>query len=383
MKIAFLGSRGIPARYSGFETFYEQLATRLAQRGHDVTVYNRSHIAKEVAGKYKGVRIVRLPCIRTKHLETITHTFLSTFHALFQGYDIVYYCIVGNSPLVWLPRITGARTILNVDGSDWAREKWNAFARWYQRRCERVAARSASALIADAHGVQKKYRELYHADSVFVPYGANVRHDDRLDALQKWGLEPDEYLLFVGRLVPENAAHLLIEAFKTVKTAKKLVIVGDATYSERYKRQLREIADARVVFTGYVFDDDYAQLSSHCYLYVQPSGIDGTRPVILDQLGFGNCVLARNTAVNMEVIADCGCSYDGNNPEGLAETLTKLLAEPKTIAQFKKKAPSRISGYYNWTWITDFYEDLFGCLIRKEPLVSFDAYLTAHQLGDG
>jgi glycosyltransferase involved in cell wall biosynthesis len=379
MKIAFLGSRGIPARYSGFETFYEELATRLVKRGHEVTVYNRTHIAKDVTREYKGVRIVRLPCVRTKHLETISHTLLSTVHATFQKYDVVYYCIVGNSPLVWLPRITGARTILNVDGSDWARQKWNAFARWYQHRCERLAVTTANVLVADAHGVQRKYEELYHADSVFVPYGANVRHDERLDALQKWSLEPDGYFLFAGRLVPENAAHLLISAFKDIETAKKLVIVGDATYSEDYKRQLRAIADDRVVFTGYAFGADYAQLSSHCYLYVQPSGIDGTRPAILDQLGFGNCVLVRNTEVNMEVVADCGCSYNGGSPDDLAKMLKQLLAEAETVQQFRNKASSRIDGYYNWTWITDFYEDLFGKLMRNAGLISFDEYLAERQ----
>ena len=249
MRLAFLGSRGIPARYSGFETFYEELATRLAKRGHDVTVYNRAPVAKGVAGTYKGVRIVRLPCIRTKHLETITHTLLATVHALFQKYDVAYYCIFGNSPLVWLPRIARAKTVLNVDGSDWSREKWDAFARWYQRLCERIAIKTANVLIADAHGVQDRYKKLYGAHSVFVPYGANIRRDDRLEALEKWNLEPDGYLLFVGRLVPENAAHVLIEAFKAVKTPKKLVIVADATYTEKYKQQLRELADDRVVFT--------------------------------------------------------------------------------------------------------------------------------------
>jgi glycosyltransferase involved in cell wall biosynthesis len=135
MRIGLLGSRGIPARYSGFETFYEQLAIRLVERGHEVTVYNRSHFIRDVKGEYQGVRIVSLPSVRTKHLDTISHTLLSSIHSLFQGYDIVYYCIVGNSPLVWIPRLARACTLLNVDGEDWAREKWSGFARWYQKQC--------------------------------------------------------------------------------------------------------------------------------------------------------------------------------------------------------------------------------------------------------
>ncbi|MBM4148460.1 MAG: glycosyltransferase family 1 protein, partial [Lentisphaerae bacterium] len=150
MRISFLGSRGIPARYSGFETFYEQLAVRLAARGHEVTVYNRSRFMGDVGREYRGVRIVSLPSVPTKHLDTITHTALSTAHLMLSRCDIAYYCIVGNSPIVWLPRLRGIPTVLNVDAADWAREKWGAFARWYQRTCERVATRTATILAADS-----------------------------------------------------------------------------------------------------------------------------------------------------------------------------------------------------------------------------------------
>ena len=214
MKIALIGSRGIPARYSGFETFYEQLGVRLAERGHDVTVYNRSHFIRDVKNEYRGVRLVSLPCIRTKHLETITHTTLSTLHALTQRYDIIYYCIVGNAPLTWIPRIFGAQTLLNVDGEDFAREKWGGFARWYQRWCEKVAVRAPNVVIADALAIQRRYRDVYGAETIFAPYGANIQSASRTAALGSWGLSPDQYILFVGRFVPENAIHTLIKAFK-------------------------------------------------------------------------------------------------------------------------------------------------------------------------
>ncbi len=380
MKIAFLGSRGIPARYSGFETFYEELAVRLAGRGHDVTVYNRSHFIKDTGKEYRGVRIVSLPCIRTKHLETITHTLLSTLHALFGRYDIVYYCIVGNAPLVWLPRLFGAKTLLNVDGSDWAREKWKGFARWYQRRCERVAVTTPNVVIADAKGVQDRYRELYQAASVFVPYGANIRRDERTDALQKWQLTPNGYILFVGRLVPENGAHLLLDAFGQVSTSKKLVIAGDASYSEEYKRELKSTTDSRVIFTGYAFGDEYAQLSSHAYLYVLPSAIDGTRPALLDQMGFSNCVLVRDSAVNMEVVGNCGASYGGDaETENLAGELTELIGDQSRVAVLRNKASTRIQNFYNWGFITEFYEDLFSRLRKGSDVVSYDQHLKGRQ----
>lgn len=378
MKIALLGTRGIPARYSGFETFYEQLAVRLVKRGHDVTVYNRSHFIKDIGKEYKGVKIVSLPSIATKHLDTITHTFLSSLHALFHHVDIVYYCIVGNSPLVWIPRLSGAKVLLNVDGEDWSREKWSGFARWYQKQCEWIATKTAQVIVSDARGIQERYKKLYHADTVFVPYGANIIRDEGLAALEKWRLQPDQYILYVGRFVPENAIDLLINAFKAVKTDKKLVIVGDAPYADEYKHHLYEIANERVMFTGYAFEADYAQLSSHAYLYVQPSGVDGTRPALLDQMGFGNCVLVRNSKVNMEVIEDCGSFFEKDRAfDSLVEKLQYLINSPEVVQTFRDKVRTRIQQYYNWEWITDFYEDLFKRLYLNENLISYDDFLNS------
>lgn len=380
MKIALLGSRGIPARYSGFETFYEQLGVRLAARGHAVTVYNRSHFIKDVRGEYRGVRLVTLPSIATKHLDTLTHTALSSLHALTQGYDICYYSIVGNSPLVWIPRLAGARTLLNVDGEDWAREKWGPFARWYQLQCERIATKTAQVIVADARGIEERYREKYATPSVFVPYGANVARNEGTAALAKWGLTSRGFIFYVGRFVPENAIDVLIEAFRGLATEHKLVLVGDAPFAEDYKARLRSLAagDPRIVFTGYAFGEDYAQLSSHALFYVQPSGIDGTRPALLDQMGFGNCVVVRDTKVNLEVIADAGVQFDRSRPvEGLRETMADLLARPERVAALRPLARRRIETYYNWEWIADFHEDLFRRLIERRSVISYDDFLKA------
>jgi glycosyltransferase involved in cell wall biosynthesis len=383
VKIAFLGSRGIPARYSGFETFYEQLAVRLARRGHDVTVYNRSHFIKDVRGHYQGVRLVSLPSVPTKHLDTITHTLVSSLHSVTQGYDIAYYCIVGNSPLVWIPRVVGTRTLLNVDGEDWAREKWGAFARWYQLQCERLASRAANVVVSDAHGIQERYRKRYSVETVFVPYGANVQRTEERDVLARRGLKPQQYLLYVGRFVPENAIDVLIEAFAGLETDKKLVIVGDAPYADEYKRRLQALgqADPRVVFTGYAFGRDYEQLSSHAYLYVQPSGVNGTRPALLDQMGFGNCVVVRNSQVNMEVVGDCGTFFQQEEPvANLRAVMARLLANPDEVSLYRKRVRSRIENYYNWEWITDFYEDLFDRLKLRQALISYDEFLSSEDL---
>lgn len=378
MKIAFIGSRGIPARYSGFETFYEQLAVRLAARGHDVTVYNRSHFIKDVRGSYKGVKLVTLPSIPTKHLDTLTHTLISSLHALGCGYDIVYFCIVGNSPIVWIPRLARSRVLLNVDGEDWAREKWGRFARWYQLKCEAVACRTAHVLVADAREVQRRYRALYETEAIFVPYGANIARDDRTEVLAKWSLEPGRYVYYVGRFVPENAIDLLIRAFRRLNTDLKLVITGDAPYMDDYKKELRQMADGdpRIVFTGYAFGEEYAQLSSHAAFYVQPSGVEGTRPALLDQLGFGNCVVVRNTTVNMEVIQNAGYSFDRDRAEdSLTAVMQDLADHPEKIDAMKSRARERIANYYNWEWITSYHERLFSDLRTGAETSSYDEFL--------
>jgi glycosyltransferase involved in cell wall biosynthesis len=271
-----------------------------------------------------------------------------------------------------------------VDGEDWAREKWGAFARWYQLRCERIAIRTAQALIADARVVQRRYRERYGAETIFVPYGANVARDERLDALVAHGLSPRDYYLYVGRLVPENAVDTLIEAYRRVRSTRRLVIVGDAPYMTAYKQRLRELAaaDSRILFTGYAFGDAYAQLSSHAYAYVQPSGVEGTRPALLDQMGFGNCVLVRDSGANTEVVDRFGVVFDRTRlPASLTAALQRLEDDPADVAARRDTVRERITGFYNWGWIADFHEDLFRRLVRREPVQSYDAFLAGRQKG--
>ncbi len=364
LRIALMGSRGIPASYSGFETFYEQLAIRLVSRGHRVTVYNRSHHFKERHKEYRGVRIVTLPSVPSKHLDTLTHSALSMLHAVLSGHDVFYLVIVGNSPLCVLAHLFSKKVILNVDGADFARGKWRGFAKTYLQWAEKFAARHADVIVADSTVIQQRYLDLFARDTLFIPYGANPRSREEpcgQDVLRRFGLSPGEYILFVSRMTPENCAHVLIEAHRRSGSSRRLVLVGDAPYVDDYKRRIQRMCDGeRCVMTGYLFGEDYRQISSHCRYFVLPAGIDGTRPVLLDQMGFGNCVVVRDTPANMEVIGDAGLAFaDRDEVASLAQVITFLETRQDLIEAFRRKAISRVRNTYSWERVTDQYEALF------------------------
>ncbi len=360
LHIAMLGTRGVPASYSGFETCVEQLGSRLVQRGHRVTVYARPHHIDYPHPTYKGMRLVKIPTIPNKYLDTIVHAFLSSLHALTQDYDIALYFIVGNSPVTWIPRLRGQISILNVDGLDWKREKWPGWAKAYIRFTERLATFLPNAFLTDSRVVQRYYRERYGKEPPYIPYGAEVTRRPPGPVLEKWGLEPGKYILFVGRLVPENCAHHLVEACNGLKTDMKCVIVGDAPYAEEYKAYLRSIAGPNVVFTGYCFGECYEEISSHAYIFVETSQVGGTHPALLEAMAFGSCVVVNDTEENLETIGDAGFAYEGaRGGEALREVLQYLLDHPEVVEEYRQRALQRVQKYYTWDAVTDAYERMF------------------------
>lgn len=370
MKIALLGTRGVPASYSGFETCVEQLGQRLAARGHEVTVYCRSHHITYAGREYKGMRLVKLPTIANKYLDTIVHSFLSSLHGLFQGFDIGLYFIAGNSPVTWIPRLVGTRTLLNVDGLDWRREKWPALAKKYIQFAEYLATILPTDYLTDSRHVQQYYKEQFRSEPAYIPYGSDVEILPPGETLAKFGLEAGKYVLFVGRLVPENCAHHLVEAFRELKTDLKCVVVGDAPYAEEYKASLRKLAgdDPRIVFTGYVFGQGYQELGSNAYVFVESSGVGGTHPALVEAMAFGNCVIVHNTPENLETIGngDAGLFYDGRVGSGsLREVLVKLLGDSRMVAEFRKKGKEHARLHYSWDSVTDEYERLFHRTLRS------------------
>lgn len=362
MKIALLGTRGIPASYSGFETCVEQLGQRLVERGHDVTVYCRTHHITYEGAHYKGMCLVKLPTISNKYLDTMVHSFISSLHALPQRYDIGLYFIAGNSPVTWIPRLVGTKTILNVNGLDWKREKWPELAKKYIQFAEYLATKLPTIYLTDSEVVQAYYLDRFNSKPPYIPYGSEVQLLPPGEILAKYGLEAGKYILFVGRLVPENCAHHLVQAFRDLKTDMKCVIVGDAAYAEEYIHSLKMLGknDPRVVFTGYVFGKGYQELGSNAYIFVETSGVGGTHPALVEAMAFGNCVVTHNTLENLETIGDAGFSYDGEiGAKSLRNVLETLLSEPDTLASYATKAQQRAKIYYSWESVTNAYERLF------------------------
>ncbi len=360
LHVAMLGTRGVPASYSGFETCVEQLGSRLVKRGHRVTVYARPHHITYPHPTYRGMRLVKIPTIANKYLDTIVHAFLSSLHALTQDYDVALYFIVGNSPVTWIPRLRGQVSIINVDGLDWKRDKWPGWAKRYIQFTERLATVFPHVFLTDSRAVQRYYRERYGKEPPYIPYGAEVTRRPPGDILRKWGLEPNKYILFVGRLVPENCAHHLVEAFNGLDTDMKCVIVGDAPYAEDYKAYLRSIAGPNVVFTGYCFGECYEEISSNAYIFVETSQVGGTHPALLEAMAFGSCVVVNGTEENRETIGDAGFAYEGERGgDALREVLRYLLEHPEVVAEYRRRAEERVRRYYTWDAVTDAYEVLF------------------------
>lgn len=370
MKIALMGTRGVPASYSGFETCVEQLGQRLVQRGHEVTVYCRTHHITYEGKHYKGMRLVKLPTIANKYLDTMVHSFISSLHALSQRYDIALYFIAGNSPVTWILRLVGTKTLLNVDGLDWKREKWPSFAKKYIQFAEYLATKLPNIYLTDSQVVQGYYRDRFNDEPPYIPYGSDVELLPPGETLAQFGLEPQKYVLFVGRLVPENCAHHLVAAFRELDTDLKCVIVGDAAYAEAYKSELHALAegDDRIIFTGYVFGKGYQELGSNAYLFVETSGVGGTHPALVEAMAFGNCVITYNTPENLETIGEAGFAYEGQvGADSLRTVLAGLLNSPDMVQEYRERAQDRANTTYTWEAVTDGYERLFFQTL-KQPL---------------
>ena len=362
MRFAILGTRGIPARYGGFETFAEELSTRLAARGHSLTVYCRE---KNPEPSYRGVRLKYLPTIRHKYFDTLAHTCLSTLHlAALRGYDAVLYCNAANAVFTWIPRVLGMPAALNVDGLERNRKKWNALAKAWYRISERLATWMPNAVVTDAHSIAQYYREKYGHSSEMIPYGAEVGPVETSAALDRLGLEHHRYFLYVSRMEPENNALLVREVFEQLRTPFKLALIGDAPYAADYIGRVRATSDPRIVIPGAIYGEGYRELGSHCFAYIHATEVGGTHPALIEAMGRGALTLYLDTAENAEVAADAGLPFQRNT---LTQVLQRALDMPETEREaLRNQARERVRTRYSWDAVTDAYERLLTRLATKQ-----------------
>ena len=365
MRIAILGTRGVPANYGGFETFAEQLGKRLAARGHDVTVYGRDSSVPKGTRSYLGMRVVRLPAPRAKYFETVIHTLFAALHALTEHYDIVYVCNSANVPAVMLLRLFGKRVVLNVDGLEWKRKKWSGIGRAYYRLCAWTAARLPVHVVTDALVIKAYYRDVYGRQTDYFPYGTDLDPVADDGTLARLGLEPGRYVLYVSRLEPENNAHVVVEAYAKVRTDLPLAVVGDAPYSSEYIASLHATHDPRVKFLGAIYGSGYKILRSHATAYVQATEVGGTHPALVEAMGFGNTILANEVPEHRETLGDAGLYYRG--PDELAVQLQKVLDDRVLAEDLASRAHERARKMYGWDAITDSYEAWMAGLCEKLP----------------
>jgi glycosyltransferase involved in cell wall biosynthesis len=363
VNIALIGTRGVPAVYGGFETCVEELGRRLVDRGHDITVYCRDSYYQEKPEMYLGMKLVYLPNMKKKSLDTLSHTFLSIFHSLVQPYDVLMVFNAANSPALFLPRLLGRKIAINTDGLEWKRGKWGPVGRRYYKLAEWLSCKFADRIVTDSIGIRNYYREQYGVEGAHISYGAYIEKSRNPALLDSLGISPGEYFLQVTRFEPENNPLLTIQAFKRLNTTKKLVVVGGVPYDSPYSRAIAAEADERVILPGYVYDRDLLnELWCNCFAYVHGNEVGGTNPALLQTMASGCFTIAIDVPFSHDVLLDAGIYFE-KSPEDLAARMQWALDHAEELIYFKVKAVERIRKQYSWDLVTDEYEALFRELI--------------------
>jgi glycosyltransferase involved in cell wall biosynthesis len=366
MKIAILGIRGLPSSYSGYETFIGELAPRLVQRGHDVTIYCRSALFTERPPEHLGMKMRYLPSVEHKFLSTLSHTALSITDASLRGFDLILVVNAANGLFGFIPRVFGKKCVLNVDGMEWLRPKWNRLGKSFFKNSARLGTKFYNEIVTDADEMHRLYAREFGIDSTYIAYGANIETSQNPEVLKDYGVEPLGYYLIASRMIPDNNADLIVEAFVKSGSSKTLLIAGGADYKgnliERaFLDKLKSLANERVKFTGHISKPGHVkELHCNCFAYVHGHQFGGINPSILKALGFGNLVLALNTPFNAEVLHNgkYGLLYE-KNVASLAEKMKFAESNPVEMQQFRLLAPARIRERFTWEQITDQYEALF------------------------
>jgi len=370
LRVAFIGGRGVISKYSGIETYYEEVGKRLARMGHEVTVYCRNHFTPALA-EYNGMRLVRLPTIRSKHWETFIHTLLSSGHALTQRYDVVHYHALGPALFSFFPRVMGRKTAVTVQGLDWQRKKWGRLASAVLQVGERAAVQLPNATMVVSQTLQRHYRETHGMEALYVPNGGLLRERSEPTKILEWGLEPGQYVLFLGRFSPEKGCHLLVEAFEQietdVKTDVKLVMAGGASYCDDYSQELRSHASDRIRMLDWVSGQTLDELLTNAMMFVLPSDLEGLSLALLDAMGAGLCVLTSDVPENREVVDGAGFTFQRGSVADLADRLRFLIANPAVRKAAGRIAKKKIEEKYQWQKVAEDIEQAYFKIVGWKP----------------
>lgn len=374
MKIVFIGAKGIPPGVipgaGGVEMHVEQIATRLAADGHHVTVYIRDYAdLPRTQTVYRGVHLVRRPSLRTKNLDTITHVFFSTWHALFRPADIIHYHGVGPSTLAWVPRLFKRKTkiVCTFHSRDWFDTKWSPVAKWYLRFGELSALYFPHRTVVISHVLQKFCKNAFGRDTVYIPNGADVPGPQGSDEIEKLGLVPGRYLLGVGRLVPNKAYDVAIEAYRDVKSDLPFVIAGDAFHSDAYLMRLKYLAslDSRIRLVGFQTGDALRQLYAHCYVFIHPSRAEGLSTSIIEAMAAGKLVIMSDIRENLELVDHSGLAFNTDDRDALRDMIRFVLEDPTMVEERGRRARQVVQQEYSWDRVVDRLESLYKDLIRS------------------
>ena len=374
LKIAMIGHKRIPSREGGVEIVVEELSKRLVLKGHNIHAYNRkghhvsgsaydnvnnSHHRKE----YKGIRIITIPTLQNKNFNALLYSIFATIRALFEHYDCIHYHAEGPCAMLWLPHLFGIKTVATIHGLDWQRAKWGGFATKYLLFGEKIAVKYADEIIVLSKNIQSYFERTYHRQTRFIP-NAIVRPvvKEANFITKKWHLIKDDYLLYLGRIVPEKGLHYLIDAYKGIDTTKKLVIAGGNSHSDEYMNEIRQktIENTNIIFTDFIQGEVLEELYSNAYLYVLPSDLEGMPISLLEAMSYGNCCLVSDIPECTEVVEDKAITFTKSNIDDLRDKLNWLLNNQEVVSQYKSNASTFILGKYDWETVVNMTLELYG-----------------------
>jgi glycosyltransferase involved in cell wall biosynthesis len=370
LRIAFIGARGIGASYSGIETYYEEVGSRLVNYGHTVVAYCRPYFTPHNAD-FRGLTPVFVPCVRSKHGETFSHTLFSTLDVMRGSFDIVQFHALGPALFSGLPRLRRMCTITSIQGLDWQREKWGKLARRFLQFCESVSYRLPDATSVVSRTLQKRYRERYGAEVRYIPNGVNLEAAPPPKEIHVLGLQGGDYFLFMGRISPEKGCEVMLDAFRSLGPGPmKLVVAGGSSYTDDYIRALQEAAPAGVIFPGRVGGRLRAELYGHAAAFLLPSTIEGLSVALLEAMSFGRCVLASDIPENLELVKGVGWSFPVRDPGSLAQLMRRAITSPDEAAAMGRLARHLVETEYTWDQVAQRTETFYYEVLERRMSIT-------------